>query len=217
MTTASYIILGSGGHAAVLADALLAANAQVIGCTDNEPSRHGAMVCGLPVLGSDDVLQSYDPASTWLVNGLGSVSNRAPSARSRLQMSMLAAGWQFPTVIHPSAIVSQFAEIQTGAQILAGVVVQARANIGTGVIINTGSVIEHDVNIGAWTHVAPGATVCGDVSIGEFCHIGAGAVVRQGLHIGGRCLVGAGAAVIKNGHAGEILLGIPARPFGEAH
>jgi UDP-perosamine 4-acetyltransferase len=213
MKQAAYIIMGAGGHAAVLADALLAANARVLGFTDSDPVRHGATLCGLPVLGGDDVLAAYDSRSICLINGLGSLDNRAPSARSLLQQARMAQGWRFSNVVHPSACISQFARFGSGVQVMAGCVVQAGACIGDGVILNTRSVIEHDTVVGAWSHVASGATVCGQVRLGEFCHVGAGSVIRQGVQLGSRCLIGAGAAVVQDRPDEVVLVGVPAQPL----
>jgi sugar O-acyltransferase (sialic acid O-acetyltransferase NeuD family) len=211
MTPTAHIILGAGGHAGVLADALLAGNEAVHGFTDRDPARHGATLCGLPVLGDDDALAAYDLHAVALVNGIGSLDNRAPSVRSRIQQGFMSQGWRFPPVIHPNACVSRFAQLGVGVQVMAGCVVQAGARIGDGVILNTRSVIEHDAVVGAWSHVAPGATICGDVLLGEFCHVGAGAVIRQGVVLGARCLIGAGAAVVQDFPADMVLAGVPAR------
>lgn len=212
MTRSAYIIVGAGGHATVLADALLTAGAaQLLGFTDNDPARRDATLCGLPVLGSDDVLQGVDRQMTWLVNGLGSLDNRAPSARFCVQQALMKKGWRFASVIHPTACVSRFAQLGDGVQVMAGCVVHAGARIGDGVILNTRSIIEHDTEVGDWSHVAPGATICGQVRLGDFCHVGAGAVVRQGVQLGPRCLVGVGAAVIHDFSGDVVLVGVPAR------
>ncbi len=213
MTQAAYIIVGAGGHAGVLADALLAVNASVHGFTDSDPARHGTVLCGLPVLGDDNALAAYDGQAVSLVNGLGSLDNRAPSTRWRVQQALMAQEWRFACVIHPDACVSRFAHLGAGVQVMAGCVIQAGACIGDGVILNTRSVIEHDTVIGAWSHVAPGATVCGQVRLGEFCHVGAGAVIRQGVQIGSRCMIGAGAAVVQDHPDDAVLVGVPARPL----
>lgn len=213
MTQAAYIIVGAGGHAVVLADALLAADAQLLGFTDSDPARHGATLCDFPVLGDDDALAAYDPRSTWLVNGLGSLDNCSPSARSCIHQTLTARGWRFSSVIHPGACVSRFAQLGAGVQVMAGCIVQAGACIGDGAILNTRSVIEHDTTVGAWSHVAPGATVCGNVQLGEYCHVGAGAVIRQGVQLGARCLIGAGAAVVQDHPGDVVLVGVPARPL----
>lgn len=207
------IIIGAGGHAGVVADALLAAGERVLGFTDADASRHGRMLCGLPVLGDDRALASHAPRTLALANGIGGAGGcRAGSVRRDLQLRLCAIGWQFVGVRHPSAIVSPFARIGPGAQLLAASVVQAGADIGPGCIVNTAAVVEHDVSLGAWVHVAPRALVCGDATIGACSHVGAGAVVRQGLRLGEGTLVGAGAVVVRDFADGCVLVGVPARP-----
>lgn len=211
------IIIGAGGHAGVVADALLAAGERVLGLTDADASRHGRMVCGLPVLGDDRVLDAHTPQTLVLANGIGGAAGRdAGSMRRDLQLRLSAKGWQFVGVRHPSAIVSPFAHIGAGTQLLAASVVQAGADIGAGCIVNTAAVVEHDVSLGAWVHVAPRALVCGDTTIGAGSHIGAGAVVRQGLRLGEGTVVGAGAVVVKNFADGAVLVGVPAHVMERA-
>ena len=206
------IIVGAGGHAAVVADALLAAGEKVLGFTDADPSLHGRMVCGLPVLGDDRVLDSYTPRTLVLVNGIGGAGSAGGEPlRHRVQLRLAAQGWQFAAVRHPSAVVSPYARIHPGTQLLAASVVQPGAEIGEGAIINTAAVIEHDTVIGTWTHVAPRGLLCGNVVLGARCHIGAGAVVRQGLRLGEDTVVGAGAVVVRDFGGNGLLVGVPAR------
>ena len=212
-----FIIIGAGGHASVVADALLAAGEQVLGFTDADASRHGRMLCGLPVLGDDGVLDAHTPQTLALANGIGGVGSRhAEPTRRDAQQRLSARGWKFGDVRHPSAIVSPFARIGAGAQLLAASVVQAGANVGEGCIINTAAVVEHDVSLGAWVHVAPRALVCGDATIGARSHVGAGAVVRQGLRLGEGTVVGAGAVVVKDFAGGGVLIGVPAHAMERA-
>jgi sugar O-acyltransferase (sialic acid O-acetyltransferase NeuD family) len=210
----AFVVIGSGGHAAVLVDALLAGGATVIGLTDADAARHGAEVCGRPVLGDDSALARFDVQKVALANGVGSIGD--PSARRALQARLEGAAWRFETVRHPAAIVSPFADITDGAQLLAGSIVQARARVGAGCIVNTRSVVEHDVTLGAFTHIAPGAVICGDVHVGVDCHIGAGAVIRQGIAIGDGTIVAAGAVVVRDHAGGGLLAGVPARPVVRA-
>lgn len=204
------IVIGAGGHAAVVTDALLAAGRQVLGLTDASPQRHGSMVCGLQVLGDDSVLQRYRSDAVELANGLGNLGCAPMPLRRRLQEQLTSQGWRFCSVVHPAAAVSRFARLEPAVQIMAGSVVQPGTSIGTGSIVNSGAVVEHDVALAPWCHVAPRAVVCGDVRIGEGSHVGAGAIVRQGLALGPSTLVGAGAVVVK-GFAGHgTLVGIPA-------
>lgn len=203
------LIVGAGGHAKVVADALLAAGERVLGFTDADKARHGQTLCGLPVLGDDSVLEAHSPQAVQLANGIGGVGS--VGARRSAQQRLQARGWRFVTVKHPTALVSPFARIGDSVQLLAASVVQAAASIGEGCIVNTAAIVEHDVTLDDWTHVAPRAVICGGAVIGAGSHIGAGAVVLQGLQLGRGTVIGAGAVVVRD-FAGEgLLVGVPAR------
>lgn len=204
------VVIGAGGHASVVADALLSSGITVLGFTDTAPQRRGSLVCGLPVLGDDSVLAGYRSDEILLANGIGSLGGEATPLRQRLQAGLEGQGWRFCQVLHPAAMVSRFAQLGEGVQVMAGCVVQAGAVLGQGTIVNSAAVIEHDVVIGAWSHVAPRAVVCGSTRVGAASHIGAGATVRQGLELGPMTLVGAGAVVVKSFIGNGALVGIPA-------
>ncbi len=206
------IIIGSGGHARVLADTAEAAGIEIIGFTDADPNLHGGKMFGYPILGNDIVLERYDHSKIHLVNGLGSVSAATRQLRRQVQEALEARGWAFASVIHPMATVSRHATLGPAVQISAGAIIQPCSVIGKGTIVNTSAVIEHDAKIGPWCHLAPGVVVCGDTEIGEEGLIGTGAVLRHGLRLGPRVTVGAGAAVISDFAADEIVIGVPARP-----
>jgi sugar O-acyltransferase (sialic acid O-acetyltransferase NeuD family) len=206
------IVIGAGGHAAVLADALLACGRRVLGFTDADASRHGTTVCGLPVLGGDEALSVHDRAAIVLVNGLGDTGSAQSGApRRRVQAALETQGWRFDGVRHPSAVVSPFAHVGRDAQLLAACVVQARALVGAACIVNTAAVVEHDVVLGDFGHVAPRAVVCGGACLGARCHVGAGAVLRQGVRVGDDMVIGAGAVVVNDFPESGVLVGVPAR------
>lgn len=204
------IIIGAGGHAAVVADALMARGVKIAGFTDVDPERHGRRHLGLPVLGADnDVLSGYHQDDILLANGIGSVGNT--ELRRNVQIRLQQAGWRFITVQHPSAIVSPKSQIGPGVQMMAGSIVQVGASVGEGSIVNTGAIVEHDCEVGSFVHIAPRALLCGSVAVGAGSHIGAGAAVKQGLRLGPCTLVGAGAVVVKDFDGHGLLMGNPAR------
>lgn len=203
------IVVGAGGHGAVVADALLCAGRRVIGFVDPDPALRGATLLGLPLIGDDAALAARDRATVVLANGLGGIGDGS-GLRRRLQERLAAEGWRFCTVTHPSAVVSPHARLMEAAQVLAGAVVQAMAWIGPGAIVNTRAVVEHHAVVGAFAHVAPGAVLCGRVEVGADSHVGAGAVVRQGVRLGDGVVVGIGAAVLKDVASG-VVAGVPAR------
>lgn len=214
MSNDPVIVVGAGGHAAVVADALLAAGRTVLGFVDDDPAKSGTHVLGLPVLGGDATLDAHRGRGIELANGIGGAGTAAGvgqgTLRRRVQHRLSAAGWTFAAVRHPGAIVSPYAELGPSTQVLAGAVVQPCARVGDGAIVNTRAVVEHHAQVGAFAHIAPGAVLCGEVQVGEEAHVGAGAVVRQGIHLAARVVVAAGAAVTRDVHSG-VVAGVPAR------
>ena len=64
------MIMGAGGHAKVLIDALNKLDRAILGILD--PSHSMSAVLGIPVLGGDEELERYPPDQVDLINGLGS-------------------------------------------------------------------------------------------------------------------------------------------------
>jgi sugar O-acyltransferase (sialic acid O-acetyltransferase NeuD family) len=116
------------------------------------------------------------------------------------------------TLIHPTAIISQYAEIAPGTVIFAGAIINAFANVGVGCIINTSAVVEHDCSIDDFSHICPNVALAGGVSVGAKSWVGIGSQVRQLITIGDNCLIGAGSTVVKNIPNKVTVFGSPAVP-----
>jgi sugar O-acyltransferase (sialic acid O-acetyltransferase NeuD family) len=202
------IVIGAGGHAKVLVDALHRAGREVIGLTTLDHGIAGQSVLGCRLLGNDEILDSYGRDQVRLVNGIGSVDSLAK--RKQVFENFKKQGFQFTTVIHPSAIVSSDAKLGEGVQIMAGAIIQPGVAIGDNTIVNTRAAVDHDCKIGEHVHVAPGCTLSGNVAVGAETHIGAGATVIHGITIGRRCLVAAGAVVCSDIPDTGRVAGIPA-------
>lgn len=202
--TRPLVVLGGGGHARVLIDALQANNQQILGVVDPKliASKMGPL--GVPVLGGDDALERHPPEQIILVNGIGGIGST--ESRHRIYERFRARGYEFATVVHPSAVVSCHAELANGVQVMAGCVVQCGTVIGANTIVNTRASIDHDCNIGRSVHIAPGVTLSGSVTVGDGAHVGTGAAVIQHITIGRNCLVAAGAVVFRGLADGERLI-----------
>lgn len=203
------IILGVGGHAKVLIDALRLYSTTILGATDADPAKEGQTVLGVPVLGDDAELGKHATGAVLLVNGIGAV--RVHPLRRQVFERYSGAGYQFANVVHPSAIVAQDVVLEEGAQVMAGVVIQPGSRIGRNAVINSGAVVDHDCTIESHVHVAPGATLSGNVRVGAGAHVGTGATVIQGISIGRDSLVAAGAVVNCDVPDGATVAGVPAR------
>ncbi|MBU5615222.1 acetyltransferase [Geomonas azotofigens] len=207
--SAPVLILGAGGHAKVLVEALLADGALMAGVVDADPGRLGQSVLGVPVIGDDRVVEDFPCDTVRLVNGIGSVG--LPNLRTSIFERFSECGYRFATVVHPSAVVASDVELGEGVQVMAGVVLQPSCRIGRNAIINTRASVDHDCTIGDHTHIAPGVTVSGGVTIGSGCHVGTGATLIQGVRVGDGSVIGAGAVVTKDVAAGVTVVGVPAK------
>jgi UDP-perosamine 4-acetyltransferase len=206
--TRPVILLGAGGHAKVLIDALLSCGATITGLTDRQFVA-GAQVLGIPVLGDDSILDTTSPEEVHLVNGVGSIGSTA--FRQRLFERYKAYGFNFRQVVHPSAVIGRDCKLEEGVQVMAGAIIQAGTSIGANSIINTRVSVDHDCHIGSNVHIAPGVTISGGVTIGNGTHVGTGASIIQGINVGEGCLIAAGAVVVSDVSSCTTVMGIPAR------
>lgn len=204
-TAGRIVLVGAGGHAAVVAEAAALAGFVVAGFFDDDPG--AALRAVAPEarrLGAIADAPRGDPAP--LIVALGDLS-----LRRRVIRALAEAGAPIGcAVAHPRAFVSPSAALEAGVFVGPGAVVHSRASVGPHVILNSACVLEHDCRVGENAHIAPGAVLGGGVVIGDDALIGLGARVLPGLRIGARATVGAGAVVIRDVGVGETAVGVPA-------
>jgi UDP-perosamine 4-acetyltransferase len=202
--------LGAGTHVKSVLEAISSAGPfEVRALVDDDPSRTGSEVLGVPVVASDALAELRADGVAHAFAGVGGIADN--SARERVFERLLEAGFELPPIVHASAAVSPWARLGRGVHVLAAAVVNADAEIGDDVIVNTGAVVEHDCRIGAHTHVGPGVRLAGMVTVGERAHVGIGAVVIERIEIGSGALVAAGAVVVRDVPPGGRVAGVPAR------
>lgn len=191
------ILLGAGGHAKVVLEILLMNGIAVQGviCPQLAAAQQTHWR-GIAVLGADEVLDNLSPDAVLLANGLGMLPNQL--RRMHLFLKMKSAGFHFVQVLHPTAVISDTAQLGEGVHVFAGAVIQADSVVADNVIVNTRAVVEHDAVIGAHSHIAPGAVICGHAQIGCEVFVGAGATVIQSISIGNQAVIGAGAVVVRH-------------------
>ena len=204
MPTDPVILVGAGGHAKVVLDALSRAEPaiQVI-VADQSPARAGSRILGHAVDAPFDL-------ST--VRGKRfHVAIGANAVRERITRELIEAGGEPLTIVHPQASVSPHAHLGAGVFVAAQAVVAPDARVGAGTIINHGAIVDHDCDIGAFVHVAPQASLAGGVRVGARVLLGAGVNVLPGCAIGADAIAAAGALVRDDVPAGAMWAGVPAR------
>lgn len=213
--TKPLIIIGAGGHARVVLDLALALGRAVAGLTDTDPARHGERVRGIEVLGDDaTVLDRVAPDACDLALGIGAGGADLVAALSRrldIAEAWESEGYAFPSLVHPSAVLAGDCNIENGAQVMAGAVVQPGAAIGRHAIINTRAGVDHDTTVHNGAHIAPGATLGGGVTVGRCAYVGLGASIVHALSVGDEALVAAGASVVDSVSARTRVGGVPAK------
>jgi sugar O-acyltransferase (sialic acid O-acetyltransferase NeuD family) len=203
------IIIGGGGHARVIADALMVCSnleprINLLGFLDDDPGLTNFEVMGKPVLGKiQDIGQICHDA---VVIGIGD-----NEIRRELFERLVFKGEKIVSVIHPNAIISPYANIGQGVVAFAGVVVNAGSKIGDNVILNTASSVDHNCTIESHTHICPGVHLGGTVTVGEGAFIGIGSAVIPNKNIGRWSIVGAGSVIIKDVPDRTTVVGVPAQ------
>lgn len=196
------VIVGAGGHAKVVLDALLAAGVarDAIELRDGNPARAGERVLGFEI---------HHPEG---IGGDGPVHVAIGSNIVRARLA--ATAHELVTIIHPTALVAASASIGAGSFIAARAIVGPDARVGAGVIVNHGAVVDHDCVVGDFAHIAPGAVLGGGASVGAQTLVGAGAILLPAATVGRDVTVGAGAVVLRAIGDGETWAGNPATKLG---
>jgi len=200
-----FAVVGAGGHAKVVVDALLASGHEVLGFYDDKPALLGAVpIPGVKVLGgTKDLPEGSEGREYVVILAIG--ENRL---RCRLSRRLCVP---YGVACASSAVLGRGVRIGKGSMILPSATVNIDTVIGGHVILNTSSSVDHDCTIGDFVHVGPGAHLGGDVVVGEGTFIGLGSSVIPGIRIGRWSIVGAGAVVTKDLPDNCTAVGVPAK------
>jgi acetyltransferase EpsM len=207
------VIAGTGGTSVDIFDALLAQRAagdasfEPFCFLDDNPSRIGQMLQGLPVKGPLE--SAREMADCVFISGIGSPGNFW--RRDEFVRRLGVAPDRFATIVHPTASVSSMAVVGSGTAILQHVAISANARIGSHVVILPSAVVSHDCTVGDYACIAGGVCLSGNVSVDEFCYLGSNCAVIGGRRIHAKSLVGMGAVVLDDVESNSIVVGNPAK------
>jgi sugar O-acyltransferase (sialic acid O-acetyltransferase NeuD family) len=204
------LLVGAGGHCRSVIDSINRVQYTDIAIIDL-PEMVGEDVFSVPIAGTDNELPSF------FENGykeafitLGSIGN--PAKRVALYKKLKKIGFNFPSIIDATAIVSKInVTIDEGVFIGKGVIINTGVKIGACSIINTGAIIDHDCNIGKFVHIAPGVRMSGGICIRDNTHIGIGSSLIQSVSIGRNSIIGAGSVVVSDIGEDITAFGVPCK------
>lgn len=198
------IVYGGGGHGKAVIDLVRSMNTyEIVGIVD-DGLPVGSQVMGAPVLGGAEVLEDLKARGVRLAaNAIGGIGNITP--RVVVFDRLKAAGFDFPVLVHPSAVVEPTARLAAGAQIFPHAYVGSDAEIGFGCIINIAALAPHDCVLEEVVNLSPGVLLAGNVHIGARSLIGMGVTINLNLTIGAEARIGNGATVKADVPAGGVV------------
>ncbi len=208
MSAGRLLVLGTRSLSVEIADVAEDAGFEIAGFVENlDAERCREPLEGRPVVWIDDVA---DLAPTHRA-----VFGLATNRRTEFLEQVAALGIELATVIHPTARVSNTAEVAEGTVVGPGCIVSARTTIGRNCLLNRGVLVGHHTTMGDTVTLQPGANVAGLCTIGDRAFVGMGAVVLDHLTVGEGAVVAAGAVVTRDVPPHVQVVGVPARVVRE--
>ena len=202
--TDSFLVVGAGGHAKVVIDALISSGCRIEGCFDDNPALSGlVLVPGVRIIGNTSMVESKWKKGSFVIVGIGdNAVRRHLSLRWKVDYGVARA---------PSSVLGAGVKIGFGVMVLPSATVNIDSVVGNHVILNTSCSVDHDCRIGDYAHIAPGCHLGGGIIVGEGTFLGVGTSVVPGVCIGRWSVVGAGAVVTKDLPDNCTAVGVPAR------
>ena len=185
-------LIGAGGHCrAVIAQIEAIGSMCIEGIIDPFFSGVEEIILGYSVIGGiADIDKYFAPDRVVLCLAIGELD-----LRKRLSACLGSLGYEFASLIHPTANVHRSASAGKGVYVGSGAHLGPCSRLGSFCIVNTGANVEHEASIGDYCHLAPGSIICGRSELERDTFVGAGAVILENLQIASGCIIGAGTIV----------------------
>lgn len=176
---------------------------EIVGFLDDDPHALDSYECDFGIVGS---IQEWEPKEDEeFALALGS-----PALKRKIAGIMEAKGAKFATVIHPTAMLSEFAHYGKGFIMFPNSKLSANSTVGDFVTLLS-SPIGHDTEIGDFSVISGNCNVVRNVVIGKDVFLAAGVCIAQDIHIGDGAYLGLGCVVLKDVQPGATMFGNPAR------
>ena len=205
--------LGVGHNTPVFIDIAEQCGYKIAGLYHYNDERTGETDHGFEILGSFEYL--FSKTSLKDENFLLTMGDN--KIRAQLIERILQLGGNIPSIIHPTAVISRFAQISPiGVYISAFTHIQADTMIEQGSVILSGVNISHTNHIGKYCFIAGGATIGAYTTMEDYAFVGQGALSISGKvkTIGKHAYIGARSLLTKSVEANAIVAGSPAKIIG---
>lgn len=202
--------LGVGHNTPVFIDLAEACGYTVVGLYHYNDERTGEVDHGVNVIGSfDDLFARNELQGKNFLLTMG--DNKI---RTELTNKIISMGGNVPSLIHPMAVISRFAEISPiGVYISPFTYVQADSSVGINSVLLSHVNISHTTKIGNSCFIAGGATIGAYTTMEDNVFVGQGALSISGKvkHIGCGAYIGARSLLTKDIPAFAVVCGTPAK------
>lgn len=204
--------LGIGRNTAVFLDLALTCGYTIAGLYHYNDERTGEEDHGYQIIGSfDDIWAMPSLQGMNFMLTMGDIK-----IRKALAERILSKGGTIPTLIHPSSVISRFAEVsEVGVAIFPFTFIQSNSKVADGSVILSHVNISHNVTVGKYCFIAGGAMIGAYTELEELVLIGQGATTISGKvsRIGRESCIGAMSLVTKSVAPSSVIAGIPAKPI----
>lgn len=208
------IIVGAGGFGREVLqwarDAWPDHAGKIAGLLSADPGVLDGRAIGLPILASPD---DFTPQpGDGLLLGIG-----RRGVRRRVAEQLESRGGHFLSLVHPSAIVADTADVGRGTILCPYASVTANARLGAFCLLNMYSMVAHDAAVGAFSVLSPYAGVAGEAAVGEDVFLAMHSFVGPGVRVGNGSLISGSSCALHNVPADTLVYGVPGRHASNVH
>lgn len=202
------IIVGAGGFGRELLQWIKDINRvtltwEIIGFIDDNPRALDGVECDYGIVGSIKEWQPKEGEEFALALGSSELKRKIAS-------ELKAKGAVFATIIHPTAMLSEFAHHGEGLIMFPNSKLSCNSTAGDHVTILS-SLIGHDTTIGDYSVISGGCNIVRNVHIGADVFVAAGVCIAQDITIGKGAYLGLGSVILKDVPPKMKAFGNPAR------
>lgn len=182
---------------------------EILGFLDDNLNALDGVDCDAKIVGT---IKDYFPKEDEEV----AIAFGSPGLKRKIVALLKEKKCHFATVIHPTALVSEFAKYGEGLIMFPFSKLSCNSTIGNFVSILS-TQIGHDTYIGDYSVISGGCNIVRNVKIGCDVFLSAGVCIAQDVCIGDGSYLGLGCVVLKDVEPNSTMFGNPARHIPTAN
>ena len=181
----------------------------------NDSMKAGEELNGFPVLGTPDDARRFEAEGCYFIYAL--VTTKKAYERVQKLQSLGIPEEKFPTLKHPTVVVSRNVRLGYGVVLMPGVVISPDAAIGNHTHLYANSFVGHNTTVGSHCLIANNASIGAFINIEDGVHVGSNCSIIERVTLGEWSVVGLGAVVVKDVPPFTTVVGNPAKAVGKVN